>query len=258
MSLSIISPVNSFVRFGEAAATPLCIWGTIDYCLPVYDAEDVYFQLVVQGTEDEVDSLCTQTGDEITFQLVNDCNGAVLLTFSELPERIRLSTTQVLYNWAHGLPGFDSVIAVAECFKIQVTITATPYGYPEEELVKCSNCFERIGDDCFTSVIEYGNDEDAFGFKYCNAGNLNGAYEDTDTLDCSPTIVTFVDVATLAIPYTALLQAKYGVFPTVQVWVYDGTGQLLNMGITAGFDTYPPSMINLDFGGPASGIVVIR
>ena len=258
MSLSIISPVNSFVRFGESDAAPLCIWGTVDYCLPVYDAEDVYFQFVVQGTEDEVDSLCTQSGDEVTVDLVSECNGSPLLTFSERPERIRLSTTQVLYNWSHGVPGFTSVVAVAQCFKIQVTVLATPYGYPDQELVRCSNCFERIASDCFTSVIEYGNDEDAFGFKYCYGGNLNGAYEDPDTLDCSPTVVTFVNVATRAIPYTALLQAKYGTIPTVQVWIYDGTGQLLNMGITAGFDTYPPTMINLDFGGTASGIVVIR
>lgn len=258
MSLSIISPTNSFVRFGEADASPLCIWGTVDFCLPVYTAEDVYFQFVIQGTESEIDSLCTQSGDEVTVQLVNVCNGPVLLTFAELPERVRLSTTQVLYNWSHGLPGFTSVISVAECFKVQVTVLATPYGYPNEELVSCSNCFERIASDCFTSVLEYGNDDDAFGFKYCNGGNLNGAYEDPDTLDCSPTVIQFVNEATLAIPYTALLQAKYGVFPTVQVWIYDGTGQLLNMGITAAFDTYPPTMINLDFGGSASGIVVIR
>lgn len=256
MSINIISPVNSFIRFNETAADPLCIWGSVDFCLPVYDAEDIYFQFVIEGTEGDIDSLCTQTGDEVTVELVTTCNGTPLLTFSEKPERVRLSTTQVLYNWAHGLPGFTSVISVAECFKIQITVAATPYGYPTETDVYCSNCFERIASDCFTSVVEYGNDEDAFGFKYCNGGDLPG--ETTPTLDCSPTIVTFVSVATLAIPYTALLQAKYGDFPTVQVWIYDGTGQLLNMGITAAFDTYPPTMINLDMGGISSGIVVIR
>jgi len=256
MALTIISPANSFIRFNETAADPLCIWGTVDYCLPVYADEDVYFQFVIEGTEDEIDSLCTQTGDEITVELVTECNTTPLLTFSEKPERFRLSTTQVLYNWAHGLPGFSAVVAVAQCFKIQVTATASPYGYLESDIVVCSNCFERIASDCFTSVIEYGNDEDAFGFKYCAGGNIPG--ETPSTLDCSPTIVTFVGVPTLAIPYTALLQAKYGVFPTVQVWIYDGTGQLINMGITAAFDTYPPTMINLDFGGAASGIVVIR
>ncbi len=258
MAITIISPANSFVRFNETAADPLCIWGNVNFCLPVFDAEDVYFQFVIQGTEYDINSLCTQDASEIEIALVAECNTTPLLTFSEKPQRIRLSLTQVLYNWSHGVPGFASVREPGQCFKIQVTVAATPYGYPDSELVACSNCFERIADDCFTSVVEYGNDEDAFGFKYCNGGNLNGAYEDPSELDCSPTIVTFVNIPSTSIPYTALLQAKYGVFPTVQVWIYDGTGQLLNMGITAAFDTYPPTMINLDFGGPASGICVIR
>lgn len=251
MALTIISPTNSFIRFNEPAAAALCIWGTINYCLPVYDAEDVYFQFVVEGTEAEIDSLCTQTGDEATLSIVAECEAEPLLTFGERPERFRLSTTQVLYNWSHGVPGFSSVVAVGSCFKIQVDIS-TIYA----SLTACTNCFERIGNDCYTSVVEYGNDEDAFGFKYCYGGDLpsGGGTE----IDCSPTIVTFVSVATLTIPYTALLQDKYGTFPTVQVWVYDGSGQLINMGITAGFDTYPPSNILLDFGGTASGIVVIR
>jgi len=116
MAISIISPANSFVRFNETAADPLCIWGSINFCLPVYEAEDIYFQFVIQGTEDEIDSLCTQTGDEVTVDLVSDCNGTPLLTFSEKPERYRLSTTQLLYNWTHGLPGFTEVVSVSECF----------------------------------------------------------------------------------------------------------------------------------------------
>lgn len=255
MAVTIVSPTHSFVRFGEAAADALCIWGNINYCLPVYDPEDWYFQWVVEGSESEIDSMCTQDGSEISVSLVSDCLAAPLITFSELPERVRLSTTQMLYNWRNGFPGFTGVVAVGECFKVQITIAATPYGYPEEEVTSCSNCFERIASDCFTSVIEFGNDEDDFGYKYCYGGNLPGS---DDMIECDPTIVTFVSVATLAIPYTALLQDQYGEFPTVQVWIYDGTGQLVNMGIQAAFDTYPPSMINLDFGGTASGIVVIR
>lgn len=258
MALSIISPVNSFVRFGETAAPPLCLWGNVNFCLPVYAVDDWYFQWVIEGTELEIDSLCTQTGDEIEVALVNECGGASILTFAEKPERFRLSTTQVLYNWQEGFPNFTSVVSVGECFRVQLTFTATPYGYPEEVETFCSSCFERIGDDCYTSVVEYGNDEDGFGFKYCNGGDLEGEGEDGSSLDCNPTIVTFVNEATLAIPYTAFLASKYGVIPTVQVWIYDGTGQLINMGITAGFDGYPPTMINLDFGGNASGIAVIR
>jgi hypothetical protein len=256
MAINIISPTNSFIRFDEAENTALCIWGMVDFCLPVYEDEDVYFQFVIEGEVYDIDSLCTQTGDEVVVSLVNDCGGGSILTFSEKPDRFRLSATQVLYNWTHGLPGFTSVVSAGECFKIQIVVQAAPYGYPEDTDTYCSNCFERIASDCFTSVIEYGNDEDGFGFKYCYGGDLPG--DNPTTLDCSPTIVSFVGVATLAIPYTALLEYKYGVLPTVQVWIYDGSGALVNMGITAGFDTYPPTMINLDFGGTASGIVIIR
>ncbi len=257
MAIVIINSTHSFVRFNETAADPLCIWGSVDYCLPVYDAEDVYFQFIIEGTEVEIDSMCLPGGEELTVELVNDCNGASILTFAEKPERYRLGPTQILYNWAHGLPGFTGPVAVGECFKIRINVEATPYGYPAESETFCSNCFERIASDCFTSVIEYGNDEDAFDFKYCYGGEVPGGGSGT-AQTCEPTIVTFVGVATLAIPYTALLQDKYGDFPTVQVWIYDGTGQLLNMGITAVFDGYPPTMINLDFGGTASGLVVIR
>ena len=168
------------------------------------------------------------------------------------------ATTQVLYDWQIGFTGFDGFVAVGEFFKIQITITATPYGYPEEIDTFCSNCFERIGSDCFTSVVEYGNDEDGFGFKYCYGGELDEEGNVGSSIDCDPTITQFINVSTLSIPYTAMLQSKYGVFPTVQCWIYDGSGQLINMGIQAAFDTYPPTMINFDFGGSASGIIVIR
>ena len=258
MALSIINSANSFVRFNDTAADALCIWGTVDFCLPVYTAEDVYFQFVIEGTEDEIDSLCTQTGDEVEIALVSECGGASLLVFTDTPQRFRLSTTQVLYNWQNGFTGFDGVVAVGECFKIQLTVTATPYGYPEEIDTFCSNCFERIGSDCFTSVVAYGNDEDGFGFKYCYGGELDEESNVGSSIDCDPTITQVINVSTLSIPYTAMLQSKYGVFPTVQCWIYDGSGQLINMGIQAAFDTYPPTMINFDFGGSASGIIVIR
>lgn len=255
MALTIINSTHSFIRFNETAPEPHCIWGDVDFCLPVFDQEDIYFQFVIQGDAGEIDSLCTQDASEIVVALVNECDGDVLLTFSEKPQRYRLSDTQVLYNWSHGLPNFSSVISVNSCFRIQITVTEV-YGYSSAN-VFCSNCFERIAEECFTSVIEYGNDEDAFGFKYCYGGDIEGDPSAPRT-DCDPTIVQFIGVPTLSIPYTAGLQSKYGVYPTVQAWVYDGSGQLVNMGITITFDTYPPTLINLDFGGVATGIVIIR
>ena len=251
MAISILNSIHSFVRFDDPAPAHHCIWGSVDYCLPVYDQEDVYFQFVLSGTEAEMDALCTTDNSGVTVSVVSDCLTAPILTFAEKPQRFRLSLTQVLYNWSHGLPNFTSVISVKECFKLQVEVLGI---YSTQTF--CSNCFERIASDCFTSIIEYGNDEDGFGFKYCYGGDIEPG--GSVVIDCEPTIVQFIGLATLAIPYTAGLQASYGVFPTVQVWIYDGLGQLVNMGITAAFDQYPPTMINLDFGGVATGIVVIR
>lgn len=245
MAITILNSTHSFVRFGEAEQVPHCIWGSIDYCLPVYASTDVAFQFVIAGTEAEIDTLCTLDGSGTEVAIIEDCGEAPLLTFTEKPQRFRLSLTQVLFNWEYGVPGFTSVVALNECFRIQVTVGGVEF---------CSNCFEKIPEDCFTSVIEYGQEDDAFGFKYCYAGGID---EDT-AVSCEPTIVQFINVPTLAIPYTASLQDSYGVMPTVQTWIYDGMGQLVNMGITEAFDTFPPTVINLDFGGPATGIVVIR
>ena len=245
MAITIINPTNAFIRFNEAGPTADCIWGDISFCLPVYADSDIAFQFVVQGTESEINALCEQDAGEVSVAIINECDDAPLLTFTQKPDRFRLSLTQMLYNWEHGLPNFQSVISIAECFKVQVTVGGVEF---------CSNCFERISDECYTAVVEYGNDEDAFGFKYCYAGDIDGE----TTTSCEPTIVQFFNVPTLAIPYTASLEAAYGAFPTVQVWIYDDLGQLVNMGITVAFDIYPPTMINLDFGGNATGIVVIR
>jgi hypothetical protein len=43
----------------------------------------------------------------------------------------------------------------------------------------------------------------------------------------------------------------------VAVWIYDETGQLVDMGIRVTFDVYPPTIISADFGGLSSGIIRI-
>ncbi len=75
---------------------------------------------------------------------------------------------------------------------------------------------------------------------------------------CDPHIVAFTDVSELEIIYTATMRAKYGDIPTVQVWIYDDANRLVNMGVSVIFDANPATTINIDLGGPASGIVVIR
>lgn len=245
MALSITNSQHSFVRFGDSASPPYCYWGDVKYCLPVYSQGDIAFQFIVTGTTaEEISALCNPYTAGATISLVDDCNGDDLIVFDEYPDRFLISPFQVLFNWSHGLPNFTSVIAVGECFHVRVRVEGAEW---------CSNCFQRIAEDCYTAVVEYGNEEDGFGFKYCYSGEVP-----TPSGECLPTIASFTDVETLDIPYTASMREKYGDFPTVQAWIDDGNGNLTNFGITIQLDANPPTNIHFDFGGVATGVVIIR
>lgn len=254
MAYRIISPQNSFIQFdnGSDEATS-CNFRTIPFCIPFYAEDDVKFQFVVEAdTEEEADLLCDRTNDSAIVGIIRECEDILSLvdgfvhSFDDRPERFRLSPLQVLYNWSHSFDGIFDEIEVGECFYIGAVIGGTT-GF-------CSNCLQRISSDCHTSVVEYGNDEDAFGFKYCSSGQIES---DTDTGACEPMFVTFVNQSTLVIPYTTSMQDKYGDVPTLKVWIYDTTGELVNMNVRQAFDTYPPTELRFDFGGSASGVIKI-
>lgn len=248
MGYRLITPIHSFVRFDNETPLNHCIWGVMgDDCLPVYEESDVAFQFVVEAdTEAEADTLCQFAYPGAALGLVRDCDQPDFdVVFAEDPERYRLSDLQVLFNWPHGFPGMIGEYQIGECFRVRVEVG---------NLTECSNCFQRIANPCFTTVIQYSNDNDFAGFKYCGEGAIPGAGQTV----CDPEIITFNNQSTLSIPYTTSMKDKYGDFPSVQVWIYDNNGDLVNMGITAVFDAYPPTQISFDFGGISSGIITIR
>lgn len=252
MAYTFQSPVQSFIQFSEIAVTTHCLWGDTNICLPVYQDDDIAFQVFINGTESEIDAICGPYGLQVRVGIVNDCDDLDFLLeftgspYNDVPEVYRLSDTQLLVNWAHGLPGFMGSISIGECFRIRVQVGSTS---------ACSNCLERTADNCFTSVLEYGNEENAFGFNYCSSGAISGGSDDGGV--CEPTVIEFTNTASLTIPYTVSLKDKYGDVPSVQIWISDGTN-LVNMGVTATFDNYPVNTISIDMGGPANGIMVIR
>lgn len=246
MAVTIVTPTNSFVRFDGTGLFNHCKWGEQDFCLPVVSEDDVAFQFIVLGdTVEEIDDLCDPLTSGLQIGLVADCEQAEFdIEFTETPERYRISPLQILYNWPHGFPGMIGTYSENDCFSVRVIVGGVQ---------ACSNCFSRMVSDCFTSVIEYGNDENFAGFNYCNAGEAIA-----DSATCEPYVVNFTDRSTLIIPYTAGLQSQFGEVPTVQAWIFDPMGVPTNMGISITFDGLPPTLINLDFGGPASGSVIIK
>lgn len=248
MAYTIITPTNSFISFTDSGIINHCVHGVFSTCLPVYAESDIAFQFVVEAdTEAEADALCIPYGSGIEMGIVLDCDQVGFTSeFEESPERFRISTLQVLYNWPHGVPGMVANVPQETCFYIRVVVDEVSY---------CTNCFQRIPNDCFTSVVEYGNEENFAGFNYCNAGAIDSGGDDTT---CDPEIYSFTNQEQVVIPYTTSLQDRFGQVPTVQVWIYDENSVLTNMGVVAQFDAMPPTQITINMGGTASGIIVIR
>lgn len=247
MPYSIQTSRFSFVQFEETDTITDCEIRPQNMCLPTYDDDDVWFQFkIVSNTPEESELLCPLNSPEpITIGIVENCGDGYLLQFTEKPTRYRVNATTVLYIWQEGLPNFGSVINNGECFHIMISMPSI------SDQTWCSNCFQKIYDTCHTSVIEYSNNENAFDFNYC-AGD-SGA----DQEDCEPLIIEFTNVPTLTMPWTAFLQARYGVMPNVQVWVRDENGELVVPGIRVAVDQYPPTELRFDFGGVSSGIIKI-
>lgn len=237
----------SFVQFEETDTLVDCEITSQEMCLPVYDPDDTWFQFIIRAdTEAESDALCVLGDEPVTLGIVENCGDGYLLEFVEKPTRYRISPTRVLYVWQQGLPNFASEVEVGMCFHVMISKPTI------DDQTWCSNCFQRISDACHTSVIEYSNDENAFGFNYC-AGEDTG----NNAAECEPTIIEFTNQATLTLPWTAFLQAKHGTAPNIQVWTYNVDGELELPGITAKLDDFPPTQVSFDFGGVSSGFIKI-
>lgn len=240
MAYTLTAPINSFVQFNETGEITSCGFQVKTDCLPMYQDDDVAFQFIVSGTEEETAALCGPYGIRPAVGLSRDCMN-MDLTVDALPDIFRIDDTHILYQWAAGFPGFGEVFATNECFNIMITLNGQSF---------CSNCFYRIPDICWTSALAYTNDDNFAGFNYCSGGSSNGPVDG----DCTQEFFAFNNLATLTVPYTAAMLATYGNFPSIQVWIYDTNGELYDPGIRVALDTYPPNEIRLDFGGTASGV----
>lgn len=248
MPYSITTSRFSFVQFNETDDIVDCEFTTQEMCLPVHDVNDVWFQFIIESdTEIESNLLCPGGGDEpIILGLVENCGDGYIVEFVEKPTRYRVAPTKVLYVWQQGLPAFFNYIEKGECFHIMISMPSI------NDQTWCSNCFQRIFDDCHTTVLEYSNAENAFDFNYCAGEDLG-----QDAAECEPTIIEFTNQATMTIPWTAFLQAKYGISPNVQVWIYDTNGELVAAGLRVALDAFPPTELRFDFGGVSSGFIKI-
>lgn len=243
MPISIQAPPFAFVQFSVSDSYSNCLGESIQLCLPVFDDHDVQFQFQLTATTDEEMDELLAAVSPVTIGLARECDEEFLTTFATV-ERFKVGLRSVLFNFTEGFTDFQDFINVGECFVVKIVANIGGTDYPF-----CSNCFQRIGDDCLTSVVEYGSDDNAFGFNYC-AGNVDSGPTGEE---CDPTFISFTNQSTLNIPYTASLLAAYGNFPSVEVWIRDSNNDLVKSIVEVKMNNVPPDNIEIDFGGPATG-----
>lgn len=170
MSIAITNPTNSFVRFNEIEPTPQC-GREIGICLPVYAQTDVRFQMIINVGKNESLNLYARIVSQCSEPVPNNYNGFYSGTFTKylLSSSNHYGDTYLVVLNLLGETELEA-IECGECFYIQLVRRTTQIiGENDIDIysaVGCSNCFYRICDPCFTSVISYRCDEDAFGFDY--------------------------------------------------------------------------------------------
>ena len=166
--ITIESPKHSFIQFSNLQQVDYCD----DYpasCLPIAYEDDISFQIIATTeTEAEANYLCNNTGIiKVRLQYADDCENTGSYIVEYTPnfkfERLRTGEKRIILFWQHGLPDINNLVYIGNCFVIQLIL---PDGR-----VLCSNCFEMIGEDCYTTVIEYASPSDNFGFMYCGVND---------------------------------------------------------------------------------------
>lgn len=136
--MPITSPKYSFIQFNQPEGQGCCN-GITDISLPVVNSTDLYFQ-ILSDTAPGALSVVNSVGDVLSSQ-----SG-----FVEIMDGV--------YGWQSpiDLSGVDC----DACFQLKIGTAL-------------SNVFKKRCDDCFTTLLEYYNDEDYADFIYCNSNFIN-------------------------------------------------------------------------------------
>lgn len=159
-------------------------------CLPVYQKEDIQFQFLIictTLTEDTAirNGLTGTPGPQIKFSVgaYSDC-----LTFQD--ETTPPDYHATLHIYPLGSPGSMqflatlnnwttdkiSTYAAGNCIYLNILMEDATELISRFSVLGCCGCLQKIADPCFTSVLKYRNNEDAF-YQLYNTAGFNAADE---------------------------------------------------------------------------------
>ncbi len=168
MAILLTSPEFSFMDI--VAPTETCGWSERP-CLPVFNLGDLSFQVIATVTGADK---ATFNNDPINAGITNDCDNPGILIANYTGEWT-LTETGVgadpdiwIGNFGYVTQGTFPFFAVGECFGVMMFNNggATTFG--------CfTQCFVKIGDECYTTKFIYRNNENAFDFDYTDPAFSN-------------------------------------------------------------------------------------
>ncbi|MDB5200587.1 MAG: hypothetical protein JWO92_2550 [Chitinophagaceae bacterium] len=177
--MEIISPTYSFIKFDAPEAENNCCDGDEVFCIPVIKDNDIVFQFIISGDNlTEGNTIFDTVPENIQLILLGGSdNTPATVAANTLRnwtiddtlsfEKNRTAANQVTYLWRNIFKDILTLIDCDECFQLAIKATIGD----ADPLVSISNCLIRKCDECFTSVLEYYNDEDYAEFMYCNVEN---------------------------------------------------------------------------------------
>lgn len=190
MSVTITYPRYSFVRSGTDYGS---CYSDTDLCLPISSVNNLKFQLTIASGEFGLSIDLTAGDTFITpVPMDYDCSDHTLPSIGVLSMAHMVHASIPTTDFHGGLTftaladfdiadiEFDTVAedgiywypAVGECFKFAIVNFKT--GNSTLRILGCLGCFKRIDvDTCYTSVLTYSNNEDAFDFIYQRSPSPN-------------------------------------------------------------------------------------
>ncbi len=169
--MELISPKYSFVFFDDEEHVASYCNECPDFCIPVIEAGDINFQFNAEADDIADADAIFDTPIENTRLIIATTAGVTIRDWTTtdglLFEKFRTGPTTVTFVWKNDFFAFKDLISCDQCFMLRL-FTGFIIGGEQEDIETDMNCFIRKCDPCYTTVIEYSNEEDGFSFNYCN------------------------------------------------------------------------------------------
>lgn len=146
---------NSFITFNEVIYLTQRDCAIIrPFCLPVFEPSDISFQIQI---DTDIEEFTTQT------PIVEVQVGETKYNVTEATVNIEL-IADTIYSVSYVFEGSNLLdnVDIGECFNIVISFEVDEVRYTSTSIT----CLQRVADTCFTSKLEYSNNENAFGFIY--------------------------------------------------------------------------------------------